>query len=174
MNVTRRTMQPFKTGGKFSSNSSLLTCIGGNAAERAIRTFKAHFIAILACVAPDFPRHLWDLLLPQTKMTLNLLQQATANPAISTWEISNGKIKYNTTPLGTLGISVIVHTKPGRRLSWDFCSKDGRSVGASMTHYRCQRVIPKLTRSMMISYTTEFRHHQIKQPSVTPEDQWLV
>ena len=38
-----------------------------------------------------------------------------------------------------------------------------------MTHYRCQRVIPKLTRSMMISYTTYFRHHHIKQPSVAPE-----
>ena len=44
-----------------------------NAAEREIRTFKAHLLAILAGVAPDFPRHLWDLLLPQTKMTLNLL-----------------------------------------------------------------------------------------------------
>ena len=31
-----------------------------NAAERAIRTFKAHFISILAGVAPDSPRNLWD------------------------------------------------------------------------------------------------------------------
>ena len=85
-----------------------------NAAERAIRTFKAHFIAILAGVAPDFPRHLWDLLLPQTEITLNLLQQATANPTISAWEIFNGKLNYNATPLGPLGISFIVHAKPGR------------------------------------------------------------
>ena len=96
-----------------------------NAAERAIRTFKAHFIAILAGVAPDFPRHLWDLLLPQTEMTLNLLRQATANPAISAWENFNGKFNYNATTLGPLGISVIVHTKTGRRQSWDFRGKDG-------------------------------------------------
>ena len=38
-----------------------------NAAERAIRSFKAHFLAILAGVASDFPRNLWDLLLPQTE-----------------------------------------------------------------------------------------------------------
>ena len=37
-----------------------------NAAERAIRTFKAHFIVILAGIATDFPRNLWDLLLQQT------------------------------------------------------------------------------------------------------------
>ena len=44
-----------------------------NAAERAICTFNTHFISILANVAPDFPRNLWDLLLTQTKLTLNLL-----------------------------------------------------------------------------------------------------
>ena len=86
-----------------------------NAAERAIRTFKAHFLTILAGVAPDFPRHLWDLLLPQTEMTLNLLRQATANPAISAWEYFNGNFNYNVTPLGPLRISVIFHTKKGRR-----------------------------------------------------------
>ena len=32
-----------------------------NAAEHAIRTFKIHFLSILAGVAPDFPRNLWDL-----------------------------------------------------------------------------------------------------------------
>ena len=32
-----------------------------NAAERAIRTFKAPFLSILAGVTPDFLRNLWDL-----------------------------------------------------------------------------------------------------------------
>ena len=36
-----------------------------NAAERAICTFKAHFLSIFAGVALYFPRNLWDLLLPQ-------------------------------------------------------------------------------------------------------------
>ena len=48
----------------------------GNAAERDVRTFKSHFISILAGVAPDLPRNLWDLLIPQTEVTLNLLRQA--------------------------------------------------------------------------------------------------
>ena len=106
-------------------------------------------------------------------MTLNMLRQSTANPAISTWEYFNGKFNYNATPLGPLGISVIVHTKTGLRRSWDFRGKDGWSVGASTTHYQCQRVIPKLTRSIMISDTTAFRHHHIAHPSVTPEDRVL-
>ena len=51
-----------------------------NAAERATRKFKAHFISILAGVAPDFPKNLWDLLLPQTELTLNLLRQSDPQP----------------------------------------------------------------------------------------------
>ena len=37
-----------------------------NIAERAIRTFKAHFLAILAGVDPDLPRYMWDNMLVQT------------------------------------------------------------------------------------------------------------
>ena len=35
-----------------------------NLAERAIQTFKSHFIAILAGVDPSFPMNLWDRLVP--------------------------------------------------------------------------------------------------------------
>ena len=36
-----------------------------NTAERAITTFKAHFLSILSGVADDFPRRHWDQILPQ-------------------------------------------------------------------------------------------------------------
>ncbi len=51
-----------------------------NCAEQAIRMFKAHFLSILAGVDPTFPPHLWDLLLPQAELTLNLLRQSALNP----------------------------------------------------------------------------------------------
>ena len=37
-----------------------------NTAERAIRTFKAHFLAVILGVAPVFPPFLWDILLVKT------------------------------------------------------------------------------------------------------------
>ena len=46
-----------------------------NASEQAIRTFKADFIAVLSGVAPGFPQFLWDILIVQTEMKLNLLCQ---------------------------------------------------------------------------------------------------
>jgi hypothetical protein len=63
-----------------------------NQAERTTRTFKDHFLAILAGVDSAFPPYLWDLLLLQAKLTLNLLRQATLNPQISTWDFFNGHL----------------------------------------------------------------------------------
>ena len=128
-----------------------------NAAERAIRSFKAHFLAILAGVASYLLRNLWDLLLPQTEMTLNMLRQAAPDPAISSWDFFSGKkINYSAMPLGPLGINVIVHTKLRRRQSWDFRGKDGWTIGVSLKHYRCQVVTLKLSKSTVISDTTKF------------------
>jgi hypothetical protein len=54
-----------------------------NAAERAIRTFKEHFVAGLSSVDPSFPMHLWYRLLPHAEITLNLLRTlATASTAL--------------------------------------------------------------------------------------------
>ena len=82
-----------------------------NAAKRVIRTVKAHFLAILAGVATDFLRYLWNLFLPQTELTLNLLCQSTADPNISAWEFFSGLFNYNSTPLVPLRICVISHDK---------------------------------------------------------------
>ena len=56
-----------------------------NAAKRAIRNFKARLLVIRSGVAPEFPQFLWDLLLVQTEMTLNSLQQSKFNQTISAW-----------------------------------------------------------------------------------------
>ena len=53
-----------------------------NISERAIRTFKAHSLSVLAGVHPEFLKFMWDNLLAQTELTLNLLCQATLNPHI--------------------------------------------------------------------------------------------
>jgi hypothetical protein len=62
-----------------------------NRAECTIRTFKDHlFLANLAGIDSTFPPYLWDLLLPQAELTLNLLCQAILNPRVSAWEFSKG------------------------------------------------------------------------------------
>ena len=74
-----------------------------NTAERAIRTFKNHFIAILYGVHPDFPLFLWCKLLLQAEMTLNLVRPCRFNPKLSAYESLEGSFSYNRTPLAPLG-----------------------------------------------------------------------
>jgi hypothetical protein len=54
-----------------------------NSAKRAIRTFKNHFFAVLSGTDCKFPLNQWDKLLPQTKLTLNLLRGSRINPRLS-------------------------------------------------------------------------------------------
>jgi hypothetical protein len=51
-----------------------------NAAERAIATYKEHFIAALATVDMHCPLQLWDEFLPQVELTLNMLRFSRRNP----------------------------------------------------------------------------------------------
>ena len=45
-----------------------------NQSEKAIDTWKCHFLEGLSGVEPNFPVHLWCYLLPQATHTLNLLR----------------------------------------------------------------------------------------------------
>ena len=90
-----------------------------NIAERAIRTFKAHFTSVLDGVYPTFPKFMWDKLLVQTELTINLLRQATLNPSMSAWEYFNGAFEFTATPLGPIGFNLIIHTTKNKRKLWD-------------------------------------------------------
>jgi hypothetical protein len=68
-------------------------------AERGIQTFKNHFIAGLCSVDPSFPLKLWDKLLPQATITLNILRKSLINPRMSDYTQLNGHYDFNRTPM---------------------------------------------------------------------------
>ena len=86
-------------------------CHRCNAAEVAIRNFKAHFLNVLAGMSPTFPPSLYDRLLPQTKITLNLLRQSNATPTVSAYAHLSGPFDYNKLPLAPMGCEVQIHEK---------------------------------------------------------------
>ncbi len=141
-----------------------------NLAERAIPTFKCHFKAILAGVDDSFPMRLWDKLLPQTILTLNLLRQSNVAPMVSAYQYVHGNFDYNKTPLAPLGCAVQLYESNSRQGTWAEHSTDGWYIGTSMEHYRCHRIYVKKTRSERISDTVFFKHKYITQPTVTPAD----
>ena len=141
-----------------------------NLAERAIQTFKSHFLAILAGVDPSFPMTLWDRLVPQAVITLNLLRQAKVDPTLSAYEFIHGKLDYNKMPLAPLGCAVQIHDSTNRRKTWDPHSLSGWYLGTSTEHYRCHIVFCTKTRAERISDTVFFQHRYLTQPVVTPVD----
>jgi hypothetical protein len=87
-------------------------CHRRNAAERAIRTFKEHFVAGLSSVDPSFLIHLWDRLLPQKEITLNVLRTSRLHPQLSAAAHYHGLVDYNKTAFSPPGCKIIAHEKP--------------------------------------------------------------
>ena len=139
-----------------------------NSAERAIRTFKAHFLSTLAGIAPTFSKNLWDLIPSQTELTLNLLRQSKLDPNILAWEYLKGSFDYKATPLGPIGCPVMIHRKISNCKSWDFIGKYGWSIGVALDHYLCKQAIPQDTKAEKKFNTVEFRHQTITTAVVTP------
>ncbi|KAL7481388.1 hypothetical protein ACHAW6_007071 [Cyclotella cf. meneghiniana] len=122
-------------------------CHRRNAAEVAIRNIKYHFLSILEGADDDFSLQLWDKLLPQTKITLNLLRQSNATPTISAYAHLCGPFDYNKMPLAPLGCNVQIHEKTDQRGTWAFHSMDGWYISTSPEHYRTHRCHVKSTNS---------------------------
>jgi hypothetical protein len=124
-----------------------------NAAERAIRTFKNHFIAGLASVDKHFPLHLWDRLVPQAEATLNMLRGSRVNPKLSAYCQLNGHFDFNRTPMAPPGIRVLAHVKPALRTTWSPHAEDGWYIGPAMDSYRCYNIWMWETRAVRICDT---------------------
>jgi len=138
-----------------------------NAAERAIRTFKNHFISTLCSCDPSFPMHLWDRLLDQTVITLNLLRTSTINPRLSAYSQLHGSFDFNATPLGPPGTKVIVHEKPTQRETWAPHGTEGWYVGPAIDHYRNFTVYIPSTRSIRIADTLAWLPSKLIMPTAS-------
>jgi hypothetical protein len=137
-----------------------------NAAERDIHTFKEHFVAGLASVDPHFPLHLWDRLLPQAALTLNILRTSRQHPQLSAAAHYHGMVDCNKTDFAPPGCKIIWHEKPDKRRTWAPPDQHGYSLGPAMHHYICQNVYILATASERIVDTLEFSPHNSPMPQL--------
>jgi len=142
-----------------------------NKAERAIRTFKNHFIAILSATDPDFPMADWDLLLPQAEMTINMLRGSKVNPFISAYQQLHGQYDFEHNPIAPPGIKVLIHEKPQQRETWAPHGVEGWYIGPAMQHHRCYNVLTKATKRVRITDTLSWHPHKaLSLPGARPID----
>jgi hypothetical protein len=149
-------------------------CHRRNAAERAIRSFKEHFVAGLSSVDPTFPLHLWDILLPQAEITFNLLWTSRLHPQLSTAAHFHGLVDYNNTSFAPPGCKIIAHEKPGKRRTWSPHGQHLYSLGPVMHHYRCQNIYISSTAKERIVDTLEFFPHNYQMPQLSSTDRLIM
>ena len=145
-------------------------CHRRNAAEVAIRNFKTHFLSVMAGVAEDFPENLWDRLLPQTEITLNLLRQSNSTPNVSAYAHLSGPFDYNKMPLAPMGCAAQIHEKSDKRGTWQYHTVDGWYLNTSPMHYRTHVCHIKETRKERLTDTVQFQHKRITNPTISHAD----
>ena len=84
-------------------------------AEKAIQTWKDHFVGFLIGTETTLPMTLWCQKIPQAEHQLLLLRQSNVNPRISAYAHLYGPHNYYAKPFVPIGMYSLVHDKPCQR-----------------------------------------------------------
>jgi hypothetical protein len=112
----------------------------------------------------------WDRLLPQTEITINLIQQFNATPNVLAYAHLSGPFEYNKMPLALMGCEAQVHEKPNKHRTWAYRLVDGSYLFTSPEHYCIHTCHIKHTKSKRPSNTVQFQHKRITNPTITHTD----
>ena len=87
-----------------------------NAAERAIQTYKDHFISGLCLTGVDWLLQLWNQLTLQAVITMNLLRTSRIDPTKSAYHQLHGhKYGWNAHPMAPPGNKAVIYESPESR-----------------------------------------------------------
>ena len=162
--ISKNIKQHVKEKYKFELEMVPPGCNRRNAAKVAIQNFKSHFLSVLTGTVESFPLHLWDRLLPQTKITLHFLRQSNATPTVSTYADLSGPFDYNKMPVAPMGCKVQIHQKTDKRSTWLYHLVDGWYLATSPEHYCLHNCYVKATQVERLTDTIQFKHKNITTP----------
>jgi hypothetical protein len=108
--------------------------------------------------------HLWDRLLPQAVITLNMLGTSRINPKLSASTHIDGEYDFNRAPMTPPGTRIIANETPSRRRSWAPHGQDGWYIGPALEHFRCYMVYINKIRGERVVETVDFFPENFKLP----------
>jgi hypothetical protein len=114
--------------------------------------------------------HLWDILLPQAVITLNMLRTSRINPKLSAVTHIFRQYDFNRAPMAPPGTRIIAHETPNRRRTWAPHGQYGWYLGPALEHYRCYTVYITKTGGDRIVETVDFFSEKITLPFPSPQD----
>ena len=113
-----------------------------NAAERAIQTFKSHFIAGLCTCDSEFPLALWPHLIQQGQKSLNMMRTSQTYPKLSAYHVLEGVHDFNKVPFAPPGLKSTIFNPSEIRGTFGPRALDTWYVGPAYNHYRCANSSP--------------------------------
>jgi hypothetical protein len=131
-----------------------------------------HLIAGLCSTDKSFPMHLWDRLLPQAVITLNMFRTSRINPKLSAATHIYGQYDFNRAPMAPPPprTRIIAHETPNRRRTWATHGQDGWYIGPALEHYRCYTVYVTKTRGERVVETVDFPPEKFTLPFPSAQD----
>jgi hypothetical protein len=102
--------------------------------------------------------HLWDRLLPQAVITLNMLRISGINPKLLASTHIYGQYDYTKAPLAPPGTLIIAHETPNIRRTWGPHGQYGWYIVPALEHYRFYTVYITKTISERVVETVDFSH----------------
>ena len=128
------------------------------------------FLSVLSTTDKNFPLELWDELVPQAEITLNLMRTCRSNKQISAYEAIREAIDMNKTQIAPAGTRVVIHVKPDIRASWDTHGDEGFYIGPALDHYRCYRCWVISTAAIRVTDTVAWHPETLQMPGDSPMD----
>ena len=117
-----------------------------NVVERSHQTFKNHFISGLCKTDSEWPVQLWDHLLEQAVITINLLRSYLINATILAYYQFHGhKYDLNAHPMMQPGSKGVIFEDPNNGAAWGERGTYAWYTRQSLNHYRLLHWIVRKT-----------------------------
>eukprot|EP00804_Cyclotella_cryptica_P022715 CCRYP_012502-RA/>CCRYP_012502-RA protein AED:0.41 eAED:0.41 QI:0/-1/0/1/-1/1/1/0/237 len=140
-----------------------------NAAERAIQTWKNHWLAGMGTLDPNCPIQLWCQFIEQGQDTLNMLRTSRVNPRLSAYAILDGQFEFDRTPLAPVGTKALVF-RPQEKNNMAIPCNRCLVCGASKEALSLLQILHPETKGYRIANTAKFYPAHCKTPRIEPGD----
>ena len=138
-----------------------------NLAEKAIQTWKDHFVSVFSGTADSSPLHLWCQI-------ITLLRQSYVVTKILVYAYLYGGYNYSTMPFVPIGMEMLIHKKPRWRKTFVKHCVKAYGLSTSPENYRCWDLWVREICATRVLGTVFHKHKSITNPTIMPEDAVMV
>jgi hypothetical protein len=142
-----------------------------NKAERAIQSWRHHYLSTLGTVSEHFPHQCWHKLVQQIELTLSMLRPYADNTDISSYEgLFGKKYDFDAHPISIAGCAAYVFEPPKLRQTWSTHGVSGFYLGPALDSYRAYRCWITPTSAERTSNTIQLFPENFVLPGASKEE----